>query len=270
MKKALEDSRKSFYRIYVKDDKNHPIDKALELAYPDMSRHAKGHNEKIKESCLELLKKRFDVYFENQCQWYDQETFDNWHKETCDNFINEFDNAAEESGSTIRGTYGRAQKVINMTFKYLYCMDLYGEEYFQFCHMPLDSFVLDWIWEEKNVLENGNTLIHDRFNSWNKLEYGPNGIVVDDKEDKKYYSYMFFQKLIRNYCKGNLTPLELDFLVWRQFQWEKAANEFFKQTNIMFGEQKEIKETKAADKYEKIKDILNNNSIVFYDWEYKR
>ena len=78
------------------------------------------------------------------------------------------------------------------------------------------------------------------------------------------------EKLIRNYCKGNLTPLELDFLVWRQFQWEKAANEFFKQTNIMFGEQKEIKETKAADKYEKIKDILNNNSIVFYDWEHKR
>ena len=76
------------------------------------------------------------------------ESFDEIHKKICVNLI-------EKCKERTNMTYGQAQKIINMAFKYLYCCkhDSAMEERFKACHMPLDSFSLEWFkrkFKEKN------------------------------------------------------------------------------------------------------------------------
>lgn len=84
-----------------------------------------------------------------------QEEFDKYHEELCSLFlygdtskgIKGFNdvrrdvNPTKYSGSIC---YGSAQKIINMVFKYLTCYSDYlaYSSYFEFCHMPIDRFVL--------------------------------------------------------------------------------------------------------------------------------
>ncbi len=78
-----------------------------------MSRRAKGHTDAVKKASVEWFKARFDTHapwnLENQAD------FDNWHATTC-NAYREYMN---KQGFTFDMTYGRAQKVRNMLFKYL-------------------------------------------------------------------------------------------------------------------------------------------------------
>ncbi len=44
-------------------------------------------------------------------------------------------------------TYGKAQKIVNMTMKQLYCFDnahTYQSSVFQYCHIPIDSVILEF------------------------------------------------------------------------------------------------------------------------------
>lgn len=44
-------------------------------------------------------------------------------------------------------TYGKAQKIVNMTMKQLYCFDnatTYKNSVFQYCHIPIDSVILEF------------------------------------------------------------------------------------------------------------------------------
>lgn len=44
-------------------------------------------------------------------------------------------------------TYGKAQKIVNMTMKQLYCFDnahIYKTSVFQYCHIPIDSVILEF------------------------------------------------------------------------------------------------------------------------------
>ena len=76
-------------------------------------------------------------------------------------------------------TYGQTQKIVNMAFKYLYCLFYkYGklkEGQFADCHMPLDSFSLEWFkrwisanakeyWKEEGNFKKGSV------GSWSSME----------------------------------------------------------------------------------------------------
>ncbi|MBQ8393500.1 MAG: hypothetical protein IJX51_06990 [Clostridia bacterium] len=109
---------------------------------------------------------------------------DTIHKELCEDFIKDFVakatllNTAIDSFNTIhklpknkivatvqiaRITYGKAQKIVNMTMKQLYCFDnahRYRKTVFQFCHIPLDSVILDFfklgnnfVWSNLNAAD---------------------------------------------------------------------------------------------------------------------
>lgn len=76
--------------------------------------------------------------------------FDDFHYYLCEELIADFQNGDSKYGIEI--TYGHAQKIINMAFKYLYCLlyktmdaDKFADK-FKECHMPLDSFSLEWIY----------------------------------------------------------------------------------------------------------------------------
>ena len=80
------------------------------------------------------------------CNYFDgDEKFDDKYSDWCEQLIKSYEDY-------LKGgiTYGQAQKIINMAFKYLYCIcDRCegGEKYkkkFDKCHMPLDSFSLEW------------------------------------------------------------------------------------------------------------------------------
>lgn len=66
-----------------------------------------------------------------------QASFDDWHKDTCEMFINE----CAHRGITAQ--YGMAQKFINLTLKYLYCFDdspTVDPTKFKYCHVALDGY----------------------------------------------------------------------------------------------------------------------------------
>ena len=69
-------------------------------------------------------------------------SFDVFHEKVCKKLKECF----PEKETNI--TYGQTQKIVNMAFKYLYCLFYkYGklkEGQFADCHMPLDSFSLEW------------------------------------------------------------------------------------------------------------------------------
>ena len=66
--------------------------------------------------------------------------FNEKHVELCKSLHENF----KKNGVMV--SYGQAQKIVNMAFKYLYCCKLDDKmrERFKACHMPLDSFSLEW------------------------------------------------------------------------------------------------------------------------------
>ncbi len=74
-------------------------------------------------------------YFEEKPK--DRKAFDAWYDSTLSN-------------ATINTplTVGQAQKIINMSFKYLMCCSDLRENklaHFSWCHMPLDKYTLEWL-----------------------------------------------------------------------------------------------------------------------------
>ena len=100
-------------------------------------------------SCAQAdgLSVRFNEWFQMEP---DEDKFDAWHKETCDwiiVFLKEY-YVPEDC------TYGKAQKIVNMTFKNLFALcvkkdiDEQYSKHFEYCHVPLDSFTLEWFQRE--------------------------------------------------------------------------------------------------------------------------
>lgn len=176
--------------------------------------------------------------------------YDHWHHEMCMLFIECITTA--NIRQTV--TYGKAQKIVNMTMKTIFCLEgakVYNDrKYFAYCHMPLDSILLDWFrkyvadqWynpdknrkEKIKISQEGGPLP-----KWSGLEYKPDSIGITYENYSKnlnaqcygkHYHYMFFVTMIREYFNnGNptnrysgLTPLEAEFYIWPEMQYEQAA-----------------------------------------------
>ena len=168
----------------------------------------------------------------------DKDTFDNHHFIMCKKLILGF------ADKNVTITYGQAQKIINMAFKYLFCLntDKDYEKRFQYCHMPLDSFSLEWI-NRCFIKETDLKIYKDMFDesvwnkqkkgeywlrqaddgpieSWSKLEYGK------DKDKSKKCTYKFFVKLLRDKLGEDANQLWVDFYVWPRMQKILAAEAF--------------------------------------------
>lgn len=128
-----------------------------------------------------------------------KEDFDEWHDFVCTKIVlpvvQHFYTNRDAEHSPV--CYGKAQKIVNITLKCCYCLDgaRDREDYFTYCHVPLDSFTLNW------YKKNGGQIDTE----WSKL---------DEVE------YEEIQKFIRNIepdieLFNNLTPLQKEFLIWR-------------------------------------------------------
>lgn len=200
---------------------------------------------------------RFMDYFfpvpKSDNQYMDETSFDQWHKEMCEEFL-----AVIEPKYQGGLKYGKAQKIVNMTFKNAYCLQHNGikedefEKYFEHCHMPLDSIILEWVkrtqaWLCSKDAENNDckkkkaeTLCSTRIPSWSKMNYEEcPGFLTSD--GKPYYGYKDIQNAIFEYfnkyvekntatkhLKG-CTPLQAEFFVWKYMQLELSAEGVYNQ-----------------------------------------
>lgn len=235
---------KEYKKYFYANERNYSIDviddyyssekggkKAVDSAFNDMAvRTLKKVTDDVggdgaveKERALTYLRDSFYAYFHKGGEIdtvdgrknYDvlsREGFDEWHKAVCTEFLTLFNEDNKKRYQPV--AYGKAQKAVNMVFKYLYCYDgadkYIDEGYFDYCHMPIDNLTLNWYKKE--------------------VAYPPADCAWGDL---KYGAYIEIQTNIRNYLEGSSSPLpssglEAEFYVWQRERYCEDFKELAK------------------------------------------
>lgn len=182
-------SKESIYNIVSTD------------AYKDMiPRHLKGigkyKNEK--KEIFSYITNQFVDYFSQPVK--NKEEFEEWHKNLCVEVCRRFSALPD-----IELKYGKAQKLINITFKHLYCFGDANkkEDYFKYCHIPIDNNIISWCKK--------NASITPPPTAWSNLSYS-DYIKLEDS----LYSWLNSEKNTK-YYNDDGTPyglLQIDFIAW--------------------------------------------------------
>ncbi len=208
---------------------------AVKLAYFDAKRTFSGISREKNglDTAISNIANCFCRYFQNIAPTSEDE-FYSIHSKLCKRVTEEF----QSFYSLI--SYGQAQKIVNMTFKYLYCAKNRAPKYecfFQYCHMTLDSYTLAWFkhdvvkkWWNKKAENNKINLTELDGIKWSRIN-------EDGEEGKpEHFSYSWFQKLIRDYLKENpayyrdsngnpLQPFFAEFWIWPEEQLKESVKE---------------------------------------------
>ena len=135
---------------------------------------------------------------------------DNIHQDLCEFFQNEFSDVITELNTDIcninqqikkieridgsKNTYGKAQKIVNMTMKYLYFFDdaiVYNGSVFTNCHMAIDEYIMKYM----DCIGIERTCKH-----WSNFNKG---------------TYKEYQTSIRVHCNNNNEiPFIAEFTYW--------------------------------------------------------
>lgn len=242
---------------------------ALTLAFPDITPRTMKRDPdwQSTEKCVEFSEMPRALFehpykgetFGNQLKgWFErpcpadpggeawEKAFDGFHALACETVL---DFLTEQRYEPKHITYGKAQKVVNMTFKHIYCLDgaYIKEDWFIPCHIALDSFTLEWFCRNIKGITKGCV------DSWSALQNVaeeipnlPKGYAgmkmyskTVGKEDKttqilKYYTYSQIVSLIRSYFAGEhpfkgLCPLQAEFYIWPEIQLHLAAEALYGQ-----------------------------------------
>lgn len=180
----VEDEARNIYRC------------AIDQGYLDMCRTVSDFSG-VKKNTLDCAADCLEEYFDSKKT--SEKNFDKWHGDT----VNEIMIESKESLSV-----GQCQKIINMSFKYLYCCDDFRDDKsrnFEFCHMPLDSYTLEWYKEKFD-----NKKEHSEI-KWSTIE--------------DYNKYHEIIKNIRIILKGKVV-LEEEFSIWNDIKKKRTLREF--------------------------------------------
>lgn len=149
-----------------------------------------------------------------------EKSFDKWHEEKCKEITEKMNgnyetvNNSDEKVLNKSFTIGQAQKWVNMTLKYLWLLDTLpaGVEP-EYLHVPIDSYIIEIAYDNKNKFDNALGLEKMPEESWSKLS--------------EYEDYFEIQKEIREAIKTNTTnetiPIKWESLAWIEVA-EKQAN----------------------------------------------
>ena len=197
--------------------------------------------DKFRDQCINFLTRNYFCYFsQNQlcCYRYnDLDTavvcvdFEDWHEKMCDsllNLINErYKDQIGQKQEYAEVQYGKAQKIINMTFKYLYCFDCADKylEKFVPCHMTIDAYTIDWVADVVQPLP-AKHMRNSATIKWSK------SFSKGNKNEK--YTYLWYQDKIKNFLETNyldqnnrpLMPLVAEFYAWPEEQWIKVTKQW--------------------------------------------
>lgn len=219
-----------------KGDLKEAVDWAVEKAYGDAKRTMTGIGkfEDEKKKALEDMEGAFKDYFNNEKIIEKPDAFDQVHGELCKRWTSKF-----EREDANLATYGKAQKIVNMTFKYMYCWyyKYFHENMkkwekikykFRFCHMTMDSYTLNWIYD-RTCKEKRKNISFTKSVKWSSLE------SVED--------YLGIEKLAEEAIKNEkdfkgMSAIEAEFLIWdyemireKTNEWVKAMEKYVKEDN---------------------------------------
>lgn len=205
------------------------------------------------ESLLKLLKN----YFKNPAK--NQADYDVWHDTACQAVISCLRNFYQP----ISVTYGKAQKVVNIAMKNIFCLngaeDYYKKHYFDYCHMALDSFILEWVYRKtRSQIFNNVKISRGNFISWSNISDSRQNI-----NGKVVLSYQDIQNLIRKIDMNGLTPFEAEFYVWHQMQQTIAAEALF-DPDLGGMTKKEFKDKLLSQKMSTLTALLGNINYSNY------
>ena len=176
--------------------------------------------------------------------------FDEIHNKICVKICEWF------SDRSFEANYGQAQKILNMAYKYLYCLsgaECY--EVFKKCHMPLDGFTLEWykrfVWEKEKPRIYADS-------KWSSLEQSTyRGVAEAIKEH--------LENGARFYVKGAerdlpVYPLDAEFYIWPEMQMHMAAESFLFSFKALTTDEKKAwkKDANARNKLVEIQKAIHD------------
>jgi|LSQX01.2.fsa_nt_gb hypothetical protein len=148
-----------------------------------------------------------------------KQEFDDWHKTTCEWFVNEF-NAIINGYGVDKIAFGKAQKIINVSFKYIYCLkgaDEYKSK-FEHCHMVLDRFTYSEGFYLQEVIpwynkENMQTTIkRSDLKSWSNLEFYDYNTIQNN-----IFDYLSNTNIYIDAMGRRLTPFQAEFYIYDKY-----------------------------------------------------
>lgn len=183
------------------------VEEAVRLAYKDLQwRTIKGHTNINKSNNIQNIKMRVENYLNGQNKDYFDLIIEI-------NNIFKNDNGIPASGKT--QCFGKAQKVVNMTFKYLYCLDYKpkGKNIdFSKVDIPLDDFILDFYYDKvTKTMSKKNT-------SWSNI----------DENDYKNIQNEFKSYIGKAIPFEGLNSIEAEFLIFNYEQSKAVKISFLK------------------------------------------
>jgi hypothetical protein len=188
-------------------NKERTVSVALDNAYADMSRRQNGHIPELKECCIDYLVEVFSTPLQT-------DDFDAWHKALTDQLVARWNN--EVTGF---GTVGKAQKVINMAFKYIACISHDFDAVLPHCHMTLDSYTLEWY--ENNVkpwLKAQHRNAGRKVSAWSKIESYDDYILIQHNIRDYLAAGVAYSIHIGSVCTSAIqlptAPIDAEFIVW--------------------------------------------------------
>lgn len=132
-----------------------------------------------------------------------QELFDDWHEKTCGKIID------EEPSELLKKklSHGQAQKWLNMSMKYMWLLGLL-DEYTQFLHVPVDSFIIEAVWDSEVPLP-----LKDGANRKKKYKHPANYVKAWSSWGKTDYKD-FSEKIRTSELIGNDSPITWEGTAW--------------------------------------------------------
>ena len=134
---------------------------AVTKAYHDlMLRTIPGHNYTVQNECIPWLTCEIEKFIKKEIKT--KKEYNAEHEKLCNGFLAMLNSQLKDAGAS-QQLFGKAQKVVNMSLKYLYCFCDHQDymKLFTFAHMPLDTYTLNWYysnsskdWEEKHTWSN--------------------------------------------------------------------------------------------------------------------
>jgi hypothetical protein len=152
---SIEDKTKFWLRVYFGSQiESNIILSCIDRAYRDFSRTMHGVDYKDKKTRLysygKLRMHMHEIICQILTQDFNQDSFDIWHKESCDKLTTEFNKIIN-----YELFYGQAQKWINMTLKYAFAIgneEINGiERNYKYFHIPIDNIIQDKLFSYKIV-----------------------------------------------------------------------------------------------------------------------
>lgn len=228
----------SYFKLTTEDSKEQIVEKCISRAYSDATNQGAYNAIRDKEtdsgaSYHEELKEHI---LSSAIGDYDK-----WHKAICDEMTKCYENVkmkSSQDGSAF--TYGNAQKWLNMTVKYLFIVNSVMEmleaakgfcnfyenkfePYEQKFHVPIDSFIIESLWDNKDTVEETSKWLHIYKEKTPKRNKGTLGTYSTEKykvwsrfEEEDYRKAK--KHIDGKISEGGVSPME-----WENDSWIRVA-----------------------------------------------